>query len=94
MTEQDIISDAAWTETVAINRDWREYASTLTDPVSCPECGTPDWEFTGDGQPECVNGHIWNQVPEIPGTFVRPGYPGDMNDPERFPGDDEQELTT
>ena len=26
-----------------------------------------------------------NFVPEIPGTFVRPGHPGDINDPERWP---------
>jgi hypothetical protein len=28
-----------------------------------------------------------DQAPAVPGTRVRAGHPGDINDPERFPGD-------
>jgi hypothetical protein len=51
----------------------------------CPACGSDDWDFTVNDRARCVNGHQWDQAPELEGTFVRPGYPGDMNDPERFP---------
>jgi hypothetical protein len=55
--------------------------------MGCPECGTYEWDFTDDNRAQCQNGHEWDQAPDIPGTFVRPGFPGDINDPERFPGD-------
>ena len=29
--------------------------------------------------------HTWDASPVIPGTMVRDGYPGDMNDPDRVP---------
>ena len=59
------------------------------DYATCPKCGTGDWDFTAPGLARCANGHEWEQAPdpEFPGTFVRPGFPGDVNDPERFPDD-------
>lgn len=58
-----------------------------TDYVTCPQCGTGDWDFTAPGRAQCASGHEWDQAPDpaFPGTFVRPGYPGDVNDPERYP---------
>lgn len=58
--------------------------------VTCPKCGTEEWDFTGQtpDRAQCVNCHEWDQAPDIPGTFVRPGYPGDVNDPERYPDED------
>jgi hypothetical protein len=53
--------------------------------MTCPKCGTRQWDFTGPGRAKCANGHEWDQAPDMPGTFVRPGFPGDVNDPERFP---------
>lgn len=38
----------------------------------------------GMRRPANLAARIW-RAPAIPGTFVRPGYPGDINDPERFP---------
>jgi hypothetical protein len=61
--------------------------------VTCPECGTDQWDFTGPCSAECVNGHRWDEGPAIPGTLVRPGYPGDINDPERYPDDDGEEAS-
>ena len=52
----------------------------------CPECGAM-WDFIDMGRAECENGHQWDQAPHFPGTYVRPGFPGDTNDPERFPAD-------
>ena len=66
------------------------------DDVTCRECGTEDWDFIAPGLAQCANGHEWDQAadPAFPGTFVRPGFPGDVNDPDRYPageevGDDE-----
>jgi hypothetical protein len=58
------------------------------DDVNCPECGTEDWDFASDGRAQCANGHEWDQAPDpaFPGTFMRPWFPGDVNDPDRFPG--------
>lgn len=53
----------------------------------CPVCGTMDWDFIEVNRAECVNGHRWDQAPGIPGSFMRPCHPGDINDPERFPGE-------
>lgn len=53
--------------------------------VTCPQCGTREWDFTGPGRAQCASGHEWDQAPAWPGTFARPGFPGDTNDPERFP---------
>jgi hypothetical protein len=54
--------------------------------AGCPQCPA-DWDFTGPGRAGCANGHQWDQAPDLPGTFTRPGWPGDHNDPERFPDD-------
>jgi hypothetical protein len=60
--------------------------------ITCPQCGTGEWDFTSPGTARCANGHEWAQAPACPGTFVRPGHPGDTNDPERYPEDDDHDA--
>jgi hypothetical protein len=50
----------------------------------CTQCGA-SWDFTGPGRARCENGHEWDDEPAFPGTLVRVGHLGDVNDPERYP---------
>ena len=56
--------------------------------ATCPECGSGEWDYNEDGLAEDSAGHTWGQAPAEPGIWLRPGRPGDVNDPERFPGED------
>lgn len=62
--------------------------------ITCPRCGSEDWDFEALGKARCGSGHTWDQAPAYPGTFVRPGHPGDMNDIERWPGADPEDATS
>jgi len=58
------------------------------DNIGCPQCGTCDWDYPGlPPRAVCAAGHAFNRAADLPGTAIRPGYPGDVNDPERWPDD-------